>query len=387
MLEGTENYIGREQAYVKHFLLGDYLEGWAHKVASRWPQVAYVDGFSGPWQEAGESFEDTSFGIALRALTRAKASWQSLGRTVQMKAYLVEKDKRAYEKLQASIALFPDIEIKTYPGSFIDHAPTIRRDIPHGAFAFMFIDPKGWAIDMERIKPLLDRPNSEVVFNFMFEFINRAASMQSPALAASLDALIREPGWRAALDERHPEINEADHRKSVLVDAFARTLGRLGGYRFVAETTVLRPTKDRPLYSLVYATRSERGLEVFRASQVKALARQDHVRGTAKMTALANASDQEEMFPSFSEVAPNPSTNLLERELKAAENFLLARLTLAAAPSVWSEIWPELLERHMITRTQASAIANRLRIAGVIAFPDWRPRQRLPRDGDRLFRR
>jgi len=385
LLDGLENYRGREQAYVKHFLLGEYLESWAHKVASHWPEVAYVDGFCGPWQEAGEDFEDTSFGIALRALTRAKASWNALGRSRKMRAYLVEKDKRAYEKLQTAIALFPEIEIKTYPGSFIDHAATIRRDIPKAAFAFMFLDPKGWAIDMERVRPLLERPNSEVVFNFMFEFINRAASMQSPALAASLDALIREPGWRSALEDRPTDVSEADHRKTVMVNAFSRTLGRLGKYRFVAETTVLRPTRDRPLYSLVYATRSERGLEVFRASQVKAMAQQDIVRGATKMAAHTQASDQVEMFPSFSQVAPAPSAVLLERELKSAEASLIACLPSATSPSMWSSVWPQILERHVITRTQINEIANRLRLAGTVAFPDWAPRQRTPRDGDRLF--
>lgn len=208
--------------------------------------------------------------------------------------------------------------------------------------------------------------------------------MRSPALAASLDALIREPGWRSALEDRPADVSEADHRKTVLVNAFSRTLGQLGQYRFVAETTVLRPTKDRPLYSLVYATRSERGLKVFRASQVKAMVQQDIVRGAAKMTASTHASDQVEMFPSFSEVAPVPSTVLLGRELKSAETSLIACLHSAASPPIWSDVWPQILERHVVTHTQVNEVANRLRLAGTVVFPDWAPRQRAPRDGDRL---
>ncbi|WP_291878718.1 hypothetical protein [Caulobacter sp.] len=76
------------------------------------------------------------------------------------------------------------MDVKTYPGSFIDQAPTILRDIPPRAFAFLFIDPKGWRINMRRLAGLLSRPNSEVVFNFMFDFINRAASIQAPGVAA-----------------------------------------------------------------------------------------------------------------------------------------------------------------------------------------------------------
>lgn len=40
--------------------------------ASAYPHVVYVDGFAGPWQSANEELEDTSFGIALNALHRAK---------------------------------------------------------------------------------------------------------------------------------------------------------------------------------------------------------------------------------------------------------------------------------------------------------------------------
>jgi hypothetical protein len=55
-----------------------------------------VDGFAGPWQSANEKLEDTSFGIALNALRRAKASWKARHREVKMSAFLVERDRDAY---------------------------------------------------------------------------------------------------------------------------------------------------------------------------------------------------------------------------------------------------------------------------------------------------
>src|SRR3954469_17979299 len=69
MLLSAEHYAGREQTLVKHHFLKHYLERLIHKIASAYDEVVYVDGFSGPWQHRGEAFEDTSFGIALRALT------------------------------------------------------------------------------------------------------------------------------------------------------------------------------------------------------------------------------------------------------------------------------------------------------------------------------
>ena len=92
------DYKGREQSYVKHTFLERYLETLVHKTASTYRHVVYVDGFAGPWQSANERFQDTSFGIALNALRRAKASWKPT-RDVRMSAYLVERDRIAYAQL------------------------------------------------------------------------------------------------------------------------------------------------------------------------------------------------------------------------------------------------------------------------------------------------
>jgi hypothetical protein len=67
------NYAGREQAYVKHHFIADYVEQLVFKVGSR-RDVVYIDGFSGPWKDQGENFEDTSFSIALESLRGCRKS-------------------------------------------------------------------------------------------------------------------------------------------------------------------------------------------------------------------------------------------------------------------------------------------------------------------------
>ena len=113
------DYAGREQAYVKHIFLESYLESLVFKTASVFNHIVYVDGFAGPWQSASERFEDTSFGIALSALRKAKDAWKKQGRTVEMTALLVERDPQAYARLATIPAKYPDIAIKTYPTDFI----------------------------------------------------------------------------------------------------------------------------------------------------------------------------------------------------------------------------------------------------------------------------
>src|ERR1041385_3245929 len=138
-------------------------------------------GFAGPWQSASEQFQDTSFGIALHALRQAKATWKSAARDVKMSAYLVEKDPKAYSHLAQVPPRYPDLDVKTYPGHFLTVLPTILSSIPSDAFAFFFIDPKGWRFRLRDLAKMLERPKSEVIFNFMFDFINRAASMKDAA--------------------------------------------------------------------------------------------------------------------------------------------------------------------------------------------------------------
>jgi three-Cys-motif partner protein len=382
-----QHYAGREQAYVKHFLLSDYLETFAHKIASGFAEICYVDGFSGPWQNTGERFEDTSFGIALGALTRAKATWRALGREVRMSAHLIEKDGRAYRNLQAVKAQFPEIAIATHHGSFIDLAPDLRQAISAHAFAFVFIDPKGWRIDMTRLAPLLRRPNSEVVFNFMFDFINRAASIQAPEVKRGLHELIPNSAWRDQLATPPPPgLAEAEHRKRVLVEAFSSELGRLGDYRFVAETTVLRPTRDRPLYCLVYGTRSPIGLKVFRESQIKALRQQDLIRGRTKLTTSAATTGQNELFGSLSEMAPDPTTVFFDAELEQAEQLMKAVTPSAPDSAPWGRIWPHVMERYVVSHAQLNQLAGKLHRQGIFCCAHWGHRKRVPDDGYRLQR-
>ena len=254
------DYLGREQSYVKHIFLERYLETLVHKTASQFPHIVFVDGFAGPWQSANEKFEDTSFGIALHALRRAKASWKEKNRDVRMSAFLVERDPEAYKKLAQVPARYPEISIKTYSADFLAVLTQILADIPRDAFAVLLIDPKGWRIRLNALAPMLSRDSSEVIFNFMFDFINRAASIKDKMVIVGLDELIPFGDWRAQLEKTErtrPGGLSSDERKAILVDGFSESLRRLGKYQYVAETTILRPARI-VLYIVCFTRRATR---------------------------------------------------------------------------------------------------------------------------------
>lgn len=381
------NYVGREQAYVKHHFLAEYVEQLVFKVASR-RDVVYVDGFSGPWKNQGEKFEDTSFGIALEALRAAKQTWARLGRGDRtMTALLVEKDPDAYARLQEIIPRYPDINIRTFNGDFVKAVPALIDAIPADAFSFVLMDPKGWKIDMEAVAPLLRRANCEVVFNFMFTMINWSASMPNAAIQAGLEALMPGTDWKRRLDDLElingEKVPEA--RKRVLVSAINATIAQLGGYPYVMETPVLFPTKDRTYYSLIYATRSTKGIEVFRDCQHTTLKEQDQVRAdlqTARRDDLFGTTD---MFGSV--VTGNEFAGRWMAEQEAsAHAALLDGVPRAPHSITYGDLWPQVLARFGVRKVRLGRMAAELKNEGRIRFLDWGQRKQVPEGAYRITR-
>jgi three-Cys-motif partner protein len=368
-----EHYIGREQSYVKHVFLESYLERLAHKVASRYSQVVYVDGFAGPWQSANEQFEDTSFGIALNALRLAKASWKEQHRDVHMTAYLVERDEDSYKRLATVQSRFSDITIRTYNEDFLTVLPKILRDISGDAFAFFLLDPKGWRIPLKKIEGLLKRQRSEVIFNFMFEFINRAVSIRDAQIEAGLNELIPVGDWREGLQDAQPT-----RRKTIIVNAFAQSLKTLGNYEYVAETTVLRSVKDRPIYCLFYATRHPKGIEVFRDSQIAALREQSKTRAATKLKRAASESGQGEMFESLHDMALDKLELFFASECTDAERTLLELVPQAPNYIKYENLQAHVMARHVIRFTEVNKIATRLYKEKKLLFPNWEAGKRKP---------
>lgn len=381
------NYGGREQAFVKHHFLANYVEQLVFKVSSR-RDVVYVDGFSGPWKDQGERYEDTSFGIALESLRSAKQTWKDMGRgDPTMTALLVEKDPQAYARLQEIVPRYPDITIRTFNGDFVQLVPDLLRCIPDDAFSFVLMDPKGWKIDMEAVAPLLGRPNSEVVFNFMFTMINWSTAMPNAAIQAALEALMPKTDWKQRLDSIAPAPGQsrADARKQVLVGAICEAIGRLGGYPYVIETPVLFPLKDRTFYSLIYATRSTKGIEVFRDCQHASLKKQDEVRSGLQVARRDERAGMTDMFGALPTDDDFAARWMAEQET-AARAALFAATPMAPGTTTYGDLWPRILARHGVRKVRLGRMAAELRNSQDIEFLDWGFRKQVPDESYRMSR-
>src|SRR5271166_3952967 len=121
-------YVGREQTLVKHYLLKDYLAALANIVGQKYDSITYVDCFSGPWKAASEQYEDTSFGIAVSELRKAREQLKSqFARNVEMRCFFIEKSPGAYQELKSFLDRIrqPGFDLQPKNGRFEELIPEI----------------------------------------------------------------------------------------------------------------------------------------------------------------------------------------------------------------------------------------------------------------------
>jgi three-Cys-motif partner protein len=377
------NYAGREQAFVKHTFLDKYLPALVGRIASKFDEFVYVDGFAGPWKSAaGETFEDTSFGIALRHMTEQQAFWSKRGRHVRMRAFLVELDPVAYAQLLQAVAQFPSVEITPLNGRMEAHAGAIAASIPRTAFSFSLIDPKGFP-QIGALKPLLTRPNSETLVNFMFDFANRFAGKDLiPALEDWLSATKGEESWRAEV------AGLAGIQREEKIESLAAESLRLGGgYTYAPVISVDKVLHDRTLYKLILLSRRVEGLKVFRDCQCQALSAQAKARSAVKAKVRASATAMSDLFAEGEDAIPHDrSSKMMQVGEERARAGLSSAIQSAEAAGIrWIDIWPTLLTAHVVTHSTLGRHANELRKSAQIAAPSWpSERTQIPKDEQRF---
>lgn len=271
------NYKGREQAYVKHYLLERYLFDWAYKVSTTWDTLVYVDGFAGPWETTDPEYKDSSFAIGIDTLRKCQIGLQSKDQSLSMAAVLVESDKDAFAKLNsfAEANTSTDLPITAIPGKFSETIPQINQCVRKAGrrpFKFVLLDPKGWAdIPMRNLRLFLNARSCEVLITLMTKHITRFLNEEDRAV--SYNNLFGRAGVLESLQQVVGE-----DRVELAVREYGRSLQQLCDFRFVSSAVILEPDEARTRYFLVFATNHPRGIEVFKAAETKASDIQEKLR-------------------------------------------------------------------------------------------------------------
>jgi three-Cys-motif partner protein len=288
------SYHGREQAFVKHRLLETYLQRLFMIIGLHQRSIRYVDCFSGPWQEDSADLSDTSIGIALKIIRKSREGLRKRGRDVTFHALFIEKDKNAFQKLHDHLHGLSEEEVSTdaFPGDFFDLRESILKWCGSEDFTFFFIDPNGWknVVEIPTLAPLLQRPNSEFLINFMYDFLSRTQPQET----------FREDMLAIFGEVRDTGGLSPEQREAYLIDLYKQRLKKIlpamGGTPRAVSVPVLYPTIDRTLYHLVYLTRHPKGITVFMEASEKLDRLQDCARAQAKQEDRETRSGQLELF-------------------------------------------------------------------------------------------
>jgi three-Cys-motif partner protein len=374
-------YAGREQTYVKHFFLKRYLERVAWNIYSFQSDFAYVDGFSGPWKSAAESYKDTSFSLALEQLRAVRTGVKERrSKDVTFRCQFVEKDARAFAELKATVEDISDVPIALIKGQFEDHITDVQKFVGR-SFSLIFIDPTGWTgYPLQKITPLLQL-KGEVLINFMSDFINRFIDDPRPNIATTFDELF----GGAWYDEWKALHDAGMTREAAAIRVYTERLKLAGNYKFVTSTRILKPASDRAYFYLIYATRHPKGILEFRGVEKKAVDVQERLRNTVKYQTAVARTGQHGLFGA---AIMDTAVATYEDERKIQNEIALDKLIdlIKARPKgiKYEDLVGPVMETPLTWESDLKAWLKQLRSQEKITVSGMGPRERTPKAGHKI---
>lgn len=374
-----EAYRGRAQSFVKHEVLRHYLDRAAMTILSAWDDFVFIDGFSGPWKNAKEDYSDTSFGIAIKRLRKARENWQANGKSPRVRCVFVEKRAAAFNKLRAASDAVTDLECTPLRGEFEDHITRIRDVAGSKAFTLTFVDPTGWGFDLQKIAPLLQRRPGEVLVNFMYEHFRRFIDDHRPDIMASQDRAFGGPGWR---DRYAVLLAQGVPKEEAVLETFKNQLRVVCGFDFVASARIRHPLKSQTHFYLVYGTRHLKGLVKFRDAEKEALRSEEAYRCQARDHDLQNRTGQQPLFGGTDVTGGNTFADPRKEDHLLLELWL--RRTVPLQAFEYEKLATAALGRYSATEPEFKDILVSMQRRGFLAFEGMAQKQRKPSKGVKI---
>ncbi len=355
-----KKYLGREQSYIKHLFLTQYLRAAAYKtLQGRSATFNFVDAFAGPWQVSDETYSDASFDQALRTLEAVRAHLGKSGIDgITIRFCFCERRADAINRLRHYAELNSRFEIHVFHGLFEDHLEEIAAICRNG-FTFTFIDPTGWNIRSEPVLQFLRAQRGEFLLNFMSEHVNRHAEYSQ--VAASFGRFLADPEWAADFDSLPPYWSN-EERVLHLLRCKIKTNGAA---TYLPDFPIFKPREQRVKMRLILGTHSSKGLEVFRDIQGKVERLEMETRNQ-----LRNPADHQVSLFTDEEIAAMQQDSagigckIYQREVETRIIELLER----ARTMTFGAVTIEILENVPMRLTQIKKLANEMKFREVISF-------------------
>lgn len=374
-MQVPSEYHGREQSYLKHLVLKEYLGQWAHKLGSTARQSGsthlwYVDAFAGPWKQRHLELRDTSFAIGLEALEAAAITWQGRGYSVELSAVCVEKDPDAYAELESFLTKrCGRVAARAIQGKFGDHANEIAAMLGRDP-AFVLVDPLGWKdAAMRYIAPLAAKGPRDIMVNVMFDHLNRQKDRDVEILRQQMRDFfgLGDADLPAGLDE------------DALFRLYRSQLKEKCGLSYAADLIVPHPTIDRTKFHLVVGGKNKAVVEVFREVERRVIGNAAAaIRDDAIQRALEASTGQLSLLSAPPETDPGYGA-LQGRDAQGAFEEVKS-LIAERGPMRFENVWPEILQDRHLTVNDLRGVVWKMHETGTVRIQNLGKRERSIKD-------
>ena len=242
----------------KHDLIRRYLPKFAGKTGSRAASVVYLDGY------AGRGRYDDGRPASAELMLKIAENQGSHG--IHYNLFFHERDLESYGVLRRVVNEYVARSIRAQA----ERSEVIAGlddvvDAANGVPLFLFLDPCGLGIPFSVLTQTLTGPRrpkwppTEVLLNFSLDAVRRIGGHVTSATPneksmTRLDEALDGPWWRD-----HVRGGVTDQAIIEIVEGFKARLGQAAGMEIFA-IPVLRKPFQKPVYYLVFGTRSPHGL-------------------------------------------------------------------------------------------------------------------------------
>jgi hypothetical protein len=244
----------------------------------------------------------------------------------------------------------------------------------HRTFPFFLVDPKGWSIPLETIRPLLQLNPGEALITFMLEFIRRFVQHPDESIRQTFEGLYGETG----ISSRFEGLSGAD-RDDLLLSEYVRVAQAAGNYQYASSSLILHPEKARRHFNLVYLTLHHKGIEVFKEAEKNAMSDMETARAKAAQRQRTSRG-QPELFDA-EELHNNEYFDGLRKQyLEQMRSQLLAELQ-SKGQLNFDQAWANALRSPLVWPTDFKDLLSKWAKEGVIRLDELPPNSRVPKFG------
>lgn len=246
------------QTKMKHLVLNEYFLFWAHKLG-KYYNPCFFDCHGG----CGSYLENNipQWGSSVLLARSAEEIEKQYGKKVDIFVCEMNKDyfdnlnkviafNRLGEKIKTTNQLFEDIIYQQQIKEYFELHPTL-----------FFVDPFGYTLKIKDIVHMLSFSKSEVIFNFMYNFINRSVSID--AEEEKMNKLFGCDDWKKAY------AMTGLNRELFLIDLFKRQIKKLSGIKYIFPYRLSFYDKNRTYYYLFHMTNNYSACAVMKSCFAK----------------------------------------------------------------------------------------------------------------------